>query len=108
MAQSAAFDTNRQPKQYDLEVADGHPDLLNRALPLNVGEVKDRTGRNVYRGRKFPTLTKVTCGGGVRPFGCHSALARLAGQIFRADGACLSIGEAGKISEMCSESVKGR
>ncbi|MGX1054275.1 hypothetical protein AB7M74_005227 [Bradyrhizobium japonicum] len=83
-----------------------HPDLLDRALALNVAERKGRTGLDDDIGRDLPALAEIAglaCGGAVEG---HAALALLAGEILGADRARLRIRQARQIAEMQAQSGK--
>ena len=83
-----------------------HPDLLDRAGALDVGQRKRLVGGDVDRRRDLPAAAQVAGRRRVRALGGHPALALLARKVLRADGPRLGIGQPGQVAEVHAQAVE--
>src|ERR671913_2121379 len=84
-----------------------HPDVLNGARALDVGEREHLLRLDADRRRDLPADPEITGRLCARPLRGHSAAAFLAGEVFRADRSRLRTREAVEIADPRREAVEG-
>ena len=84
-----------------------HPDVLDGALPRDVGHGERGLRLDAHRRRDLPALAEVARGLRPRPLHGHPGLALLPGEALRADRAGLRGGEARQVAEAEAQAVEG-
>ena len=79
-----------------------HPELLDRAGPVNIGDGEGLAGFDAHGWRDFPAFAQVAPGMGTGAFCRHAAFALGTIKVFRADGARFSRGQARQIAQVQS------
>ena len=83
-----------------------HPDLLDRAGAVDLGQRERGLGRDPHRGRDLPALAQVAGGVLAGALGGHAGLALLAGEVLRADRARLGVGQPGQVAQVHVQAVE--
>jgi len=83
-----------------------HPNLLDRAGALDLGQRERLAGRDVDGRRELPASTQVPGRGGVRTFGRHSAFALFAREVLRADRARLGVGQPRQVAQVHAQAAE--
>ena len=101
-----AVPVETQDQQACLVDGGRHPNLLNRAGALDLGERERRLSLDVDRGRDLPGLAQLAGGPFAGAFRGHAGLALFAGEILGANGSRLGVRQPRKASQVHFQTIE--